>query len=268
MVFTFGITQIGAMSDIYIVLPYGVLAFAVAVTFFGGFVKGVVGFAMPLVMISGMGILIEPELVVAGIIIPILITNGVQVMRAGLGKAREAAAEHWRYIVLVCVMILISAQFLKRIPVDAMFVVLGAPVVVLCLVQLAGWRPRIAPRWRHWFEWTAGFLAGAMGGLAGTWGPPTVLYLLALDTPRDRQMAVQGVIYGLGSVMLLLGHLQSGVLNATTWKFSAMLVVPALVGMWLGFKFGDRFDQERFRRVTLFILIVAGLNLIRRGVMG
>jgi uncharacterized protein len=95
-----------------------------------------------------------------------------------------------------------------------------------------------------------------------------VLYLLALGTPRDRQMSVQGVIYGLGSVMLLAGHLQSGVLNARTLPFSAALVVPALLGMWLGFKLGDRFDAARFRKVTLWVLVIAGANLIRRGVMG
>ena len=65
-------------------------------------------------------------------------------------------------------------------------------------------------------EYAAGILSGMLGGLTGTWGPPTVLYLLALGTPRDRQMSVQGVIYGLGSVMLFLGHVQSGVLNAQT----------------------------------------------------
>ena len=256
------------MPEFLNILPPTILLFAFVVTLLGGFVKGAVGFAMPLVMISGMGILIEPELVVAGIIIPILTTNILQVARAGLGKARAAVLEHWRYISLVCIMILISAQFLRRIPTDAMFIVLGVPVVVLCAIQLAGWRPRISPRWRRPFEWVAGTLAGILGGLAGTWGPPTVLYLLALETPRDRQMAVQGVIYGLGSVMLLAGHLRSGVLNADTWPFSAALVLPALIGMWLGFKLGDRFDQDRFRKVTLLVLVVAGANLIRRGLMG
>ena len=256
------------MADVSMILPPAMLAFAFVVTLLGGFVKGAVGFALPLVMISGMGILIEPQLVVAGIIIPILTTNILQVMRAGLGQARAAVADHWRYISIICVMILISAQFLRSIPTDGMFIILGVPVVVLCVVQLAGWRPRIAPGWRHPFAWFAGALSGTLGGLTATWGPPTVLYLLALDTPRDRQMAVQGVIYGLGSVMLLLGHLRSGVLNAETWGFSAALVVPALIGMWLGFRLGDRFDQDRFRKVTLLVLVVAGVNLIRRGVMG
>jgi len=256
------------MSDLFVLIPPALLVFACCVTLLGGFVKGAVGFAMPLIMISGMGIAINPELVVAGIILPVVMSNGLQIARGGLGKARAAMVEHWRYITVVCVMILVSAQFLRQIPANAMFVVLGVPVVVLCAIQLAGWRPRITPGLRRPFEWLAGLFAGTLGGLAGTWGPPTVLYLLALDTPRDRQMAVQGVIYGLGSVMLFVGHLQSGVLNSQTWRLSAVLVVPALLGMWLGFRLGDRFDQEKFRRVTLLVLIIAGANLIRRGVVG
>ncbi|PJI92926.1 hypothetical protein BC777_1793 [Yoonia maricola] len=249
-------------------ITLAIFAFACVVTLVGGFVKGAVGFAMPLIMISGMGIVIPPELVVAGIVIPIVISNGLQVARSGVGNAQAALKEHWRYILVVCVMILVAAQFVRSIPGNVMFIVLGVPVVGLCFIQLIGWRPQITPRWRRPFEWVAGWLAGVLGGLAGTWGPPTVLYLLALNTPRDKQMSVQGVIYGLGAVMLLLGHLQSGILNAHTWSFSAALVLPALIGMWLGFRLGDKFDQERFRRVTLWVLIIAGVNLIRRGVMG
>lgn len=256
------------MPEFLNILPLEVLVFAFAVTLLAGFVKGAVGFAMPLVMISGMGILIEPELVIAAIVFPIVFSNALQVARAGFGPAGVAAKEHWRYILVVCVMILVSAQFVRSIPSDTMFIVLGIPVIGLSVIQLIGWRPQIMPRWRRPFEWTAGGLAGTLGGLAGTWGPPTVLYLLALNTPRDRQMAVQGVIFGLGSIMLLLGHLKSGILNADTWGLSAFLVLPAMVGMWLGFWLGDRFDQERFRRATLLVLVIAGVNLIRRGVMG
>jgi uncharacterized membrane protein YfcA len=256
------------MTDIFAGLPLSLLLFACSITLVGGFVKGAIGFAMPLIMVSGMGVLIDPQTVVAGVIIPIVVTNAMQVVRAGFGPAWDGFKEHWRYVTVVCVMILVTAQFLRSIPADAMFLVLGVPVVGLCAIQLIGWHPRIPPRYRRVFEWGAGLVSGALGGLAGTWGPPTVLYLLALDTPRARQMAVQGVIYGLGSVMLLLGHLRSGVLNAQTWPLSALLVFPAVIGMWLGFKLGDRFDQDRFRRVTLWVLVLAGANLIRRGLMG
>jgi uncharacterized membrane protein YfcA len=110
--------------------------------------------------------------------------------------------------------------------------------------------------------------AGFIGGLSGVWGPPTVAYLTMLGTEKRDQMRVQGVIYGLGAVALTLAHLGSGVLDARSAPFSALLILPALAGMWLGGRIQDRIDQAGFRRVTLIVLLVAGLNLVRRAVMG
>ena len=93
-----------------------------------------------------------------------------------------------------------------------------------------------------------------------------MLYLTALDTPKTEQVRVQGVIYGAGAVVLTLAHLRSGILTFETALFSAALCVPALIGMALGFAVQDRLDQDKFRRITLIVLVVAGLNLIRRAV--
>ena len=81
-------------------------------------------------------------------------------------------------------------------------------------------------------------------------------------------MLVQGVVYGLGSVSLLLGHLHSGVLNAETVGLSAVLMIPAYLGMQVGFWLGDRLDPDVFRNATLVVLVVAGANLVRRGIFG
>ena len=62
--------------------------------------------------------------------------------------------------------------------------------------------------------------------------------------------------------------MQSGILNAQTAPFSVALVVPALLGMRLGFGLQDRLDQDRFRKVTLAVLLLAGANLIRKGLLG
>ena len=43
------------------------------------------------------------------------------------------------------------------------------------------------------------------------------------------------------------------------------MLVPALLGNAIGFRLQDRIDQALFRRLTLVVLIVAGLNLVRRG---
>lgn len=249
-------------------IELSMLVGAFLITLFAGFVKGAVGFALPLIMVSGMGVFLEPRLVVAGIVLPIVVSNALQTLRGGLGHARDAVREHALYIAIVCVAIFVTAQFVSAIPPRAMYILLGVPVVVLSAIQLAGLRFTIPEGSRRRVEVLIALAAGVMGGLAGTWGPPTVLYLLALETPKARQMVVQGVVYGLGAVTLLVGHLRSGILNAETLPFSAVLVVPALIGMWAGFALGDRLDQNKFRKMTMAVLIVAGLNLIRRGVQG
>ncbi|MEN8894160.1 MAG: sulfite exporter TauE/SafE family protein, partial [Planktotalea arctica] len=60
----------------------------------------------------------------------------------------------------------------------------------------------------------------------------------------------------------------SGILNAQTLPLSVLLVVPAIAGMMLGGRISDRFDQATFRKVTLIVMILGGLNLLRRGIFG
>ncbi|CAM4085609.1 sulfite exporter TauE/SafE family protein [Palleronia rufa] len=249
-------------------LSPAVLAFSFAVTLAGGFVKGAVGFAMPLIMVSGMSMVMEPRLAVAGLVIPTVASNLLQVARAGRSEALAAARDFWLYILVACTMVFVVAQFLVQISAEAAYLAIGLPVFGLSVVQLIGWRPTVAPTSRAWADPAVGLVTGTIGGVAGNWGPPTVLYLLALGVGRTRQMAVQGVVYAMGAITLLAGHLRSGVLNAETVPLSAILLVPAFLGMWAGFRFGDRLDPRRFRRWTLAVLLVAGLNLIRRGLLG
>ena len=240
----------------------------IGVTLLAGIVKGAVGFAMPLIMVSGIGMLLDPQTTVAAVILPIVATNLVQTFRTGVAPAVEAAREHWLYLLIVSVAILVFAQLLPSIDTRTFSLILGVPVALLSVIQLAGWHPSVPPERKRAAEVGAGLVSGALGGLAGTWGPTTVLYLLALGVPKRKSVIVQGVIYGTGSIALLIAHLASGVLNARTVPLSALLLVPGLVGIWIGLKVQDGLDADRFRRWTLIVLAVAGLNLIRKGLFG
>lgn len=241
---------------------------ALGIAFFAGVVKGSVGFALPLIMISGLSSFLDPRLSLAGILISVLVTNGWQVTRQGWDPARAAVALHWRYLLMVMIAIFVTAQLVTSIPRQWFYFILGIPVVGLSLIQLTGVRLTIPAARRTAAEWVIGTISGILGGLAGTWGPTTVLYLLAIETPKARQMVVQGVIYGAGSIVLVLAHLKSGILNGDTIWFSVAMLPAALIGMSVGFKLQDRMDQDLFKKVTLIVLIVAGINLLRKGLMG
>ena len=245
-----------------------VLATALTLGFVSGVVKGMTGFALPMILVSGLGSILAPELALAGMILPALISNLWQAFRQGGRAALASARKHWRYMGMVLIFIAISSQFVLSIPSNLLYLILGITVTIFTSLQLVGWQPQITTDNKGRAELGVGTLAGFLGGLTGTWGPPTVLYLTALGTPKTEHVRVQGVIYGAGAVVLTLAHIKSGVLSGAGLGLSLALLAPALLGMCVGFAIQDRLDQDRFRLVVLIVLAIAGLNLIRRGAFG
>nr|WP_235871351.1 sulfite exporter TauE/SafE family protein [Shimia sediminis] len=242
-------------------------AVALCVAVLAGIVKGTVGFGMPMILISGLTAFLSPELALAGLIVPTVVTNGMQALRQGIGAAWGSVKRFRLFLAAGFFTMIASAQLVRVLPPDVFLLVIGVPVAGFALIQLFGvvlHLPKPTPR----LELGIGAFAGAIGGLSGMWGPPTVLYLTALGTEKTEQMRVQGVIYGLGAVALLGAHVGSGVFNAQTAPFSALLVVPAILGMWIGGRIQDRIDQKTFKRATLIVLSIAALNIVRRGLMG
>lgn len=239
-----------------------VAAFAVALG--AGLVKGLVGFAMPMIMISGLSSFLSPDLALAGLIVPTLVTNGIQALRQG-PKAAVSSIKRFRVFLLAgLVTLAVSTQLVSFLPVMALMLMIGLPIILFSGLQLLGWKPKALNVRSLRLETAIGGLAGFIGGMSGVWGPPTVAYLTALGTEKREQMRVQGVIYGLGAIGLTVGHLVSGILTASTALFSFVLVFPAVLGMWLGGFAQDRIDQAAFRKATLIVLFVAGANLVRR----
>ena len=236
-----------------------------AVALFAGVVKGVVGFALPMIMISLLGSFLPPDLALAGLILPTLATNGMQALRQGPAAAVASVVQFRVFMITAGIMLVLSAQLFVLLPVWVLFLAIGVPVTAFCLMQLGGVRFNLA-RQVGWIEALVGAVAGFIGGLSGVWGPPLVAYLTALNTEKRAQMRAQGAAFGLGSVLLLFAHAGSGVVRTETLVFSALLTLPAILGMWLGSQVQDRIDQETFRRATLVVLLVAGLNLVRRAV--
>lgn len=243
------------------------LTFVLGVAVLAGLVKGVVGFAMPMILISGMALVLPPEMALAALILPTLVTNLWQALRQGLASAVQTIVQFRVFLLCGLVMLVISAQLVRVLDARILYGLIGGPVVVFSLMQLAGWQPKLSARSLK-VDVAVGGFAGFIGGLSGVWGPPTVAYLTAVNTPKTEHMRAQGVIYALGAVALAGAHLQTGVLRAETLPLTLAILPCALLGLWIGFKLQDRIAQDTFRMATLIVLVVAGANLLRRAFMG
>lgn len=251
------------MDALFSNLP--LLSLCLGIGLLAGIVKGMVGFAMPMILVSGLGSIIAPELALAGLILPTLVTNGIQAFSRGTKGIWTAIKRFRLFMIVGLVCILAASQLVAILPVEVMFAVIGGPIVLFSLMQLAGWQPEV--KQSPGLDVFVGIGAGTIGGMSGVWGPMVVAYLTALKTEKSEQIRVQGVIYGLGAVALTLAHIGSGILNAQTVWFSALMIIPGVIGMWIGGRLHDRIDQKAFRKATLFVLLVAGLNLLRRAVV-
>ena len=256
------------MGDPFLQFPASILLAAAAITFFAGFVKGATGFAMPMIMISGLGSILPAETALAILILPTLVSNMFQSFRQGWRAALAVVRRFWLYIGVMIAVLVVSAVMVTRVPQTVMFFAIGVPIMLFAVVQLAGAQFRLAPQTRIRDEVMFGTVSGLVGGVSGVWGPPLVAYLVAIDVEKREAVRTLGVIFAVGAVALAGAHLRSGVLNAETIPLSAAALVPALGGLALGTRLHDRMPQATFRRVMLGVLAVAGLNLVRRGFIG
>ena len=242
------------------------MALALAITLFAGFVKGAVGFAMPMIMISAFSSFVAPEVALAGLILPTVVTNLSQAFRQGRAAAWETVVTYRRILIATLLFIVVSAGFVHVIPQSLFLLLLGLPITAFALAQLGGVNLALKLEHRARAEWILGAIGGLYGGISGVWGPPLLVYLLSIKADKVETVRVQGVVFLIGAVVLFAAHLTSGVLNAQTLMFSAVLVIPAQIGQLLGTRIQDRLDQTRFRRWTLILLVLTGLNLTRRAI--
>ncbi len=249
-------------------LETGPLLLACAVTLFAGFVKGAVGFAMPLIMISAFSSFLPPDVALAGLILPTLITNVSQAFRQGPALALDSALEYRRFIIGTIIFIAISAQLFHSIPRMAYLLILGVPVTAFAALQLAGLPLALKLEHRSRAEWALGVMGGIYGGVSGIWGPPFLIYLLSVGVEKQKMIRAQGVVFLIGAIVLLAAHLGTGLMAGGRLAFSALLIVPAQLGMMAGYRLQDRLPQQQFRKLTQALLVLSGLNLVRQAFFG
>ncbi len=241
-----------------------VLALVIAITFFAGFVKGAIGFAMPMIMMSAFSAFLPGPTALALLILPTFATNIAQAFRQGPAEAWASARRFRLHIFAVVAALALSSQFVTGIPRNVMSGLLGAPILGFALWQLAGRPMAVRIEHRTRVEIFLGLIGGLYGGISGIWGPPLIVLLLSLHIEKREMLRVQGVVFLIGSAALFAAHLTSGVLNAQTLPLSALIVIPALIGNRAGLAVQDRLNAQTFRKWTLILLALTGANLVRQ----
>lgn len=147
-----------------------------------------------------------------------------------------------------------SALFLLKI-------VLGVSVIGSAALLVIRFQPKTEIDTASSFAWT-GLLAGLMGGMFSTAGPPLVykLYRQPLSLPVIRQALL--MMFGLGQLVRLATVLITGQFTPTSVVY-AVLAIPLLFGVtWANRRHPLKLSSVAVSRVAAGLLLMAGASLI------
>lgn len=242
------------------------LALLSGIFLFAGTVKGMVGIGLPTAAVGMMSQVIDPRAAISLVVLPSLLSNAWQILRAGgfVGALRRYAA----FLICLCGLILmVSMTLTARIATDALILVLGCVIVVFSALSLAWSPPMLSAKYDRAGQVVAGSVAGALGGLTAIWAPPMIIFLTARRADKDEFVRATGVMIFIGTIPLLFGFWQSGMLRPPDLLTGLFLTIPALLGFQIGERLRRFLDTEKFRTAVLVIFLLLGFNLIRRALL-
>ncbi len=247
-------------------MGFAEIAILTAIFFFGGFVKGTIGIALPSILIGLMTFFYEPRVAVAMGLMVIMTTNFRQAWVGG--EIWPIIKRHSYFCACACIGIFFVAIVGGRVPLSILQTVVGVAMSVFALTNLFGSFPKLNMKYDVPVQIIAGTISSILGGLTAIWGPPLAVYLITLRMDKDTMIKTLGVMFSAQSIFLTAGFIISGELTARLALIGALLMIPAFAGMYLGENARKRLNTEQFTKFFLIAFLILGVNLIRRGLMG
>jgi len=234
----------------------------VAVFLLAGLVKGVTGMGLPTVAMGLLGSALTPVAAASMLFVPTLVTNIWQII-AGPSIGR-IVRRLWPMMLGVVVATVVAAALLARVDARWSGMALGAALLVYVAYALVAPAFRVPARRERWLSPLVGALSGVVTGATGVFVMPAVPYLQSLGLDRDELVQALGLAFTVSTVSLTTGLLVHGAFGVEQLGLSALAVVPALLGMWVGQRIRGRISARAFRLCFLGFLLLLGIELVVR----
>ena len=245
-------------------LPVAEMAFIGLTFLLAGFVKGVVGLGLPTVAVGLLGLVMPPAQAAALLVAPSMVTNVVQLFSGP--RFGQLLRRLWPMLVAICAGTWLCAALVPAHMMTHATAALGVALVLYALVGLASARLHVPPRAERWLGPLAGFVTGAITAVTGVFVIPAVPYLQGLGLDKEGMVQALGLSFTVSTLALAISLAMGGsLLHLPVLGASALALVPALGGMFIGQWLRHRISAERFRRLFFCGLLVLGGELALRG---
>ena len=240
------------------------LSLLVVLTFvLAGTVKGVIGLGLPTVAMGLLGLAMSPAQAAALLIVPSTVTNLWQ-LAAG-GHLRALLRRLWPMQLMIFIGTLLGSAWLGIDSGAWAAHALGAALLVYALYGLCHPGLHLAPRHERWLGPLCGLVTGIITAATGVFVIPAVPYLQALGLHREQMVQALGLSFTVSTLALAVGLAGQGALGGEALVASLVVLIPALLGMWLGQCLRQRISAVLFKRCFFIGLALLGAHLALNG---
>jgi hypothetical protein len=238
------------MSVEHILIALGVFLVA-------GVVKGVVGLGLPTITIALTSLVLPLSDTIALVALPTIFSNTWQA--AVGGQFRQILRRQGPLIVPLGVSLYLTMWIAGSKTPDWAFLVLGVVLILYSVLGLFRIRLQIHGDLEKPLAPLLGVASGVVAGFIGVPVVPLMPYLQALDIKPSELVQTLGVVLCATSLALAGSLLKFGLLDGPHALVSAIAVVPAIGGMFIGTRIRRRLSVDQFRVAVLWVLLLTGL---------
>lgn len=234
--------------------------------FLAAVVNGVAGLGFALLASAFAAVIVDPRLAVLllGVVTPITNVQQMVLHRRYRGGLRRLVPLVMGSIVGV----VLGANLVATLPIPVLSLFFGGFTLWYVTTEFRRAALTIPRQVSAPVGVVIGAVAGVTNGVVGASGPILSSYLSGLGLlPREFIFAIGSIFFAM-SVLRIASLLLLGQYDTPTLVLSGVLVVPALMGQATGFLLQRRLATETFRRAVLYVLFVAGVALVIRGMAG
>jgi uncharacterized protein len=239
------------------------LVVAVTATFFAaGIVKGVTGMGLPTVAMGVLGALISPLAAASLLIVPSFVTNVWQLL-AGR-NCGVLGRRLWPMMLAVVVGTIAGSSLLTSGDTRLTTSALGGALVLYAAWTLVSRQIRVPTMLEPWLSPVIGAATGVITGGTGVFVIPAVPFIQALGLEKDDLVQALGLSFTVSTIALAAALAWRSALQIDNLAISALAIVPALAGMWVGQIIRSRVSPSTFRHWFLICLCLLGAEMLTR----
>jgi uncharacterized membrane protein YfcA len=218
------------------------------------------GFGYNILVVPLLALFIDPKIVIPTVILHNILLDAVVLISArefvNLGRIRLMLLTG-----IVCAPLGVLIQGL--VDTQPLRILIGTVVIATGLIMLAGYRRYISNE--RVAMSVAGSLGGTMNGLVGMAGPPVILLFANQGMPPREFRANIVTYFFLITLIATAAFWADGALTRDVFELTLVTIPATAVGLAVGIRLHGKVPLATFQRVSLLLVIGAGLTAIVAG---